>query len=232
MKPLAKWMMPVLFAGLASGWSGALLADTGLEYNQVRFQVQAAEAVTNDRMQVLLVVQDEDSEPARLADRINKTMAWALQQTRGQNTVQVHTGGYSTQPVYSKERITAWRSSQELKLESGDFAKLGSLIGVLQERLQLRAVNFSVADETRAVVEQRLIDTALERFKQRAEQVRANIGSKEYRIVEINIITHDAPMQPLPMMRAEAMSMAVKAPSFEGGDSEVQVGVNGVVQLQ
>ena len=219
----------ILLVGM---WNGPALAETELQYNQVRFQVNAAESVANDRMQALLVVQDEDSEPARLADRINKTMAWAMEQTRGQTAVQVQSGGYTTQPVYSKERITAWRSSQELKLDSGDFAKLGKMIGILQERLQLRAVNFSVAAETRAAVERRLIDRALENFKQRAEQVRANIGTQAYRIVEINIVTHDAPPQPLPMMRAEAMSMAVKAPSFEGGDSEVQVSVNGVVQLQ
>jgi predicted secreted protein len=46
-------------------------------------------------------------------------------------------------------------------------------------------------------------------------------------------MTEDAPIQPMPMMRAEAMSMeSVAKPSFEGGDSDVRVSVQGTVQLQ
>ncbi|HWS03975.1 MAG TPA: SIMPL domain-containing protein, partial [Gammaproteobacteria bacterium] len=163
----------------------------------------------------------------------NKTMAWALDQSKGQKGIDVRSGGYSTQPVYNKNALSGWRASQQLILEGGDFTRIGKLIGVLQQQLQLSAVSFSVAPKTRAAVEQRLIDQALDGFKQRAEQVRKNIGVPNYRIVEINIMTEDAPIQPMPMMRAEAMSMeSVAKPSFEGGDSDVRVSVQGTVQLQ
>jgi len=222
----------LLLVMLAGFWSVPALADAEQNYNQVRFQVRAAESVTNDHMQAVLAVQDEDDDAARLADRINKAMAWALDQARGQTIIQVRTGGYSTQPIYKKDAVGGWRASQELILDGSDFAKLGKLIGVLQQRLKLRAVNFSVATETRAGIEQRLIDDALNNFKRRAEQVRANIGTKGYRIVELNIMTEDSPVQPMPMMRAEAMSMSVATPSFEGGESEVRVTVQGAVELE
>jgi len=219
---------------IASGFSGpATAAEGDLQYNQIRFQVAASESVANDRMQAVLSVQDEDDDAGKLADRINKTMAWALDQSKGQNGIDVRSGGYSTQPVYNKNALSGWRASQQLILEGSDFSQIGKLIGVLQQQLQLSEVSFSVAPKTRAAVEQRLIDQALDAFKQRAEQVRKNIGTPSYRIVEINIMTEDAPIQPVPMMRAEAMSMkSVAEPSFEGGDSDVRVSVQGAVQLQ
>jgi uncharacterized protein YggE len=46
-------------------------------------------------------------------------------------------------------------------------------------------------------------------------------------------MTEDMPVQPMPVMRAEAMVMkSVAEPSFEGGDSDVRVSVQGLVQLQ
>lgn len=208
-------------------------AESELQYNQVRFQVRAAETIANDRMRAVMVAQDEDSDAARLADRINKAMNWALQQARGESKIQIQSGSYTTQPIYKKDTIDGWRARQELLLTSGDFGKLGTMIGTLQQKLQLQTVDFSVADETREAVERRLIDQALDAFKQRAEQVRKNMGTANYRIVELNINTEGSPVQPVPMMRAEAMTMSksVAQPGFEGGESELAVSVHGTIQL-
>ena len=219
----------------ASAWSSAVAVEGDLHYNQIRFQFAASRMVANDHMRAVLAVQDEDKDAAQLADRINKTMAWALEQSKRGNGVDVRSGGYSTQPVYTKTTLTGWRASQELIVTGAEFGAIGELIGILQQRLQLNAVTFSIAPETKTTVEAELIDRALDGFKQRAEQVRKNIGAPGYRIVEINIHTEDMPIQPMPMMRAEAMSLSAKsvaAPSFEGGDSEVRVNVQGAVQLQ
>lgn len=223
------WMLWILFLSLGSA---AQAAEQPERFNQISFQVRAAESVANDRMQVVLVVQGEDEHAAVLADRVNETMAWALAQARAQPGLEVRSGGYATQPVYRKEALVGWRASQELILQGGDFARLGALIGTLQERLQLRSVAFSVAPQTRAGVERRLIDRALDDFKQRADQIRANLGSKTYRIVEANIQTEDQPVHPMPIVRAQAMSESVAPPAFEGGDSEIRVGVHGVIQLE
>lgn len=226
------------FAGIVMLWvaascTPAVAADNDLHYNQIRFQAAASETVANDRMRAVLAVQDEDDDAARLADRINQAMAWALAQSKGQKGIDVRSGGYSTHPVYNnKNALTGWRAAQELILEGGDFGQISKLIGVLQQRMQLTTVTFSVAPETRAAVERRLIDQTLDSFKQRAEQVRKNIGTPGYRIVELNINTEDMPVQPYPVMRAEVASMKdVAAPSFEGGNSDVRVSVNGTVQL-
>jgi predicted secreted protein len=230
---MSRFTLIVLVLVAAGFWNPAAAAEGDLHYNQIRFQAAVSESVANDRMRAVLAVQDEDSDAAQLADRINKAMTWALQQSKGQKGVEVRSGGYSTQPVYNKSALTGWRATQELILEGGDFSQISRLIGVLQQRLQLTMVSFNIAPRTRAAVEGRLIDQALDSFKQRAEQVRKNIGTPGYRIVELNIMTEGAPVQPYPVMRAEMASMKdVAAPSFEGGDSEVRISVHGTIQLQ
>ncbi|MBI5462920.1 MAG: SIMPL domain-containing protein [Gammaproteobacteria bacterium] len=226
-------LVATVFWGAAAVSAGAAATEGDLQYNQIRFQAAASESVANDRMQAVLAVQDEDDDAAQLADRINQTMAWALEQSKGQQGIDVRSGGYSTQPVYNKNALSGWRASQQLILEGSDFSQIGKLIGVLQQRLQLSAVSFSVAPDTRAAVERKLIDQALDSFKQRAEQVRKNIGTPGYRIVELSINTEDMPIQPYPVMRAEVMSVqSVAEPRFEGGDSDVRVSVQGLIQLQ
>ncbi|MCK7580689.1 MAG: SIMPL domain-containing protein [Chromatiales bacterium] len=67
---------------------------------------------------------------------------------QGPAGVEVRTGGYRTYPVYDKDKIRRWRATQELQLEGTDFARMGALIGQLQERLQVSAINFSVVAGT------------------------------------------------------------------------------------
>ena len=113
----------------------ATAADEPQHYNQIHFQVERSRPVDNDRMQAVLSVTAEDDSAAHLADQVNRTMGWALKAAKTKAKIEIRTGGYQTQPVYDKEKIRRWRATQELQLESSDFAELGGLIGQLQERL-------------------------------------------------------------------------------------------------
>jgi predicted secreted protein len=156
----------------------------------------------------------------------------ALKTAKARAMVEARSGSYRTYPVYNKERIQRWRATQELLLEGSDFAELGSLIGQLQERLQVTSLNFSVSPVRRAAVEDELIAQALDAFKQRAELVRKQLASKGYRIVDVTINTGGG--QPVPiMMRAAAMEAAsVTPPALEAGTSTLSVNVGGVIELQ
>jgi predicted secreted protein len=219
---------PFLFA-LVTGQ--AMSADDTPRYNQIHFQVERSRPVENDRMQAVLSVTAEDDNAARLADQINRSMEAALKTAKARVKVEVRTGSYRTYPVYNKEKIQRWRATQELWLEGSDFAELGSLIGQLQERLQVASLIFSVSSARRAAVEDELIAQALDAFKQRAELVRKQLAAKGYRIVDVSINTGGG--QPVPMMRGLAMEAAsVAPPALEAGTSTLTVSVGGVVELQ
>ncbi|MEZ5542726.1 MAG: SIMPL domain-containing protein [Pseudomonadota bacterium] len=229
--------MPVILLLLFGlGGAAAVLGAEEPRYHQVNLDAQAVAQVSNDTMNVSMHTWGEHREAAQLAAQINGDMEWALALARQYQAVKVSTGGYQTWPLSSKDGLSTrgWRGQQTLTLESRDSDVLSQLVGQLQQRLKLDAMNFTVSDEQRAAVENRLIDTALEAFKTRAGIVSANLKAGGYKIVTITIGT--AGQQPPIMYRARVAAMATEAAdapvAVEGGESEVRVTVSGTVELE
>ncbi len=222
---------------LLAGLCGAMpaLAGEAPRYNQVNLDAQVSEQVSNDTMHVSMNTFGEHREATKLAAQINQDMEWALSLAKQHKTVKVSTGGYQTWPLPSKDNLTTkgWRGQQTLTLESRDSEVLSELVGKLQARLKINSMNFTVSDEKRVAVENRLIDSALEAFKTRAKIVSANLKAGDYRVVAINVGT--SAQQPPILYRARVATMAMEtadAPvAVEGGESEVRVTVNGTIEL-
>ena len=214
------------------GAASAALADTTLNYNQVRLQSEQREAVSNDTMHVTLGTSGEDKDAARLARRINADMERALATAKGFDKVKASTGSYQTWPVHHKTVFQVWRAQQTLMLESADMEGLSQLTGQLQEQLQVKSMNFTVSDERRTAVENRLISVALEAFKERARIVGDNLQATGFRIVELNV---NAGGQPPPVIyRARMAASAMEsdaAVAVAGGETDIVVTVNGTVEL-
>lgn len=204
--------------------------DTESTLDRIEFQAQATREVDNDLMQVVLAVEKENTDPARLADEINRTMGWALQQARAQTGVRSRSGGYHTFPVYDQQRIVRWRAAQELILESEQDAALNSLVGRLQDRLQVRSMNFTVSERQQAQIEQELIFEALDNFKRRAQTIAERLGASGYDIVRLQL--QDNSVAP-PMPTMARMLKTEDAPvASEAGTSRLSVGVYAVIQLR
>jgi predicted secreted protein len=202
---------------------------------RVDFSVQASREVANDWLRAVVGVTDEDENAAKLADRVNQAMAWALERARAKAGVSARSGGYSTQPVHDprKGERRFWRASQDLLLEGGDPRAMSELLGELQSRLQLRSIDFTVSPAQRRKVEDELIDEALAAFLARAQRVQVRLGGRGYQIVQISIGTSGGP-PPVPMMRA-AMAMdsaSVAPPALEAGTSEIVINASGSIQLE
>lgn len=208
-------------------------ADTTQRYNQVRLQAAQHEAVSNDTMHVTLSTSGEDKDAARLAARINADMEWALAQAQGFEQVKAGTGSYQTWPVHHKSEFQGWRARQSLMLESKDMQGLGQLTGRLQERLQVKSMNFTVSDARRTAVENRLISAALDAFRERARIVGDNLQATGFRIVELNVNAggQQPPVVYRARMAASAMEADAAAVAVTGGESDIQVTVDGVIEL-
>ena len=200
-------------------------------YNQVRLQAEQSEAVSNDTMHVTLRTFAESRDPADLAAAINRDMDWALQAARSVEGVDASTGGYQTYPVHKDNVIKSWRGQQDLILEGRDHEAIGRLVGKLQDRLQVKTMQFTVSDERRRAVENRLIARALDAFRERAGIVGSNLEAKGYRIVELNINT-SSQRPPVPYQARMAAMEAAAPVVTEAGDSDIRVSINGTVELQ
>lgn len=207
--------------------------DDDVRYNQFRLSAQQSESVSNDTMHVTLNTYAEMQDPAKLATRINREMQWALDIAKQYPDVKVSTGSYQTWPVTRKEVTSAWRGQQDLMLESRDTEKLGKLAAQLQEKLKIKSMSFSVSDEKRMAVENRLIDAALDAFKQRADIIGNNLKANGYRFVDVNV--GSSAQRPPVMYQARMASVSMEASdsvAVEGGESDIQVTVSGTVELQ
>jgi predicted secreted protein len=159
---------------------------------------------------------------------VNGKMAEALKQARNVPGIKLRSGNYQTFPRHGKDgRIDGWQVSQELRLESTDFAAAAKLIGRLQQSLNVRSMSLRLAPETRRAAEDTLIAEAVAAFEARAELARKAMKAKSYRVREISIGT--AGGGPRPMYEMSAARQAAVA--IEGGVSQVTVNVTGSIQL-
>jgi predicted secreted protein len=222
---------------LAGGWPGAPAAQAAEDPQPMRrvdFSVQTSREVANDWVRASVGVTDEDEDAAKLADRVNQAMAWALERARAKPGVSAKSGGYSTQPIHDprKGERRFWRAQQDLLLEGADPRAMSELLGELQSRVQLRAIQFTVSPAQRRKLEDELIDEALAAFLARADRVRQRLAGRGYQIVQISIASSGGG-PPMPMMRA-AMAMdssSVASPALEAGTSEILINVSGAIQL-
>ncbi len=214
---------------------GALAAEPAPPMRRVEFGVQSSREVANDWVRASVGVTDEDEDAAKLADRVNQAMTWALERARARSGISAKSGGYSTHPVNDprKGERRFWRASQELLLEGSDPRVMSELLGELQSRVQLRSIDFTVSPAQRRKLEDELIDEALAAFRARADRVRKQLGSTGYEIVQISIGASGG-QPPVPMLRtAMAMGSAdVAPPALEAGTSEIVIGVNGSIELK
>lgn len=234
MKSLNKktWMYAVLLGLLLLHRAGFAHEEVN-PMNRVSFQVEARREVANDWVTATMGISENGREVADLADRINKTMEWALEITRAQEGIKFRSGGYQTYPVYEKSRLKDWRASQQLIIEGNDVDRISKLLGQLQARLQLQSIQFSVSPKIRQQMEEILIKDVLEGYKTRAKLIQDSLGARGYQTIKININTSGG--HPRPMMHRTAMSGAVHAemakPAFEAGSSHVSVQVNATIEL-
>jgi predicted secreted protein len=209
--------------------AGGAQADE-LQYGQVSFTVQAERELQNDLAEAVLAAEADQTDPAKVADDINRTMAWALDQARGVEGVTAQTGEYQTYPIYDdKGRLQSWRGSQALILRGPKIEALSALAGRLQQRLQIKTMHFTPSPERRRFSEEQLTDRLLAQFKERAGRIQRDLGAKSYRIVRLDVGNAGEP-QALTRM---ALSGTAGAPvAAEAGSSRIRLSVHATIQLE
>lgn len=205
-------------------------------FNAFTFSTSASAEISNDLMTVTLLVQDEDKDSAVLANRINVTMAWALDTLKPYTSIKAKTRDYQTYPRYDSSqsrRLIGWRATQSLQLDTEDFEAAGKAIQQLQERLQVQGIKLSVKPASRELASNALIKRALFAFRGRAELIQDAMNAKSYRIVDVDIQTgNSSPALYDQAPRMEMMRSSVtNEPAIEPGSSRMSVQVYGRIQL-
>jgi predicted secreted protein len=219
-------------AGALAVAPGTAAAEDESHYDRVSLRAERSRQVANDRAHAQLGITLEDHDAVELQYRVNEVMNWALEVATHYDDVQAQTGGYRTHPVYKNQLIDHWRATQELRIQSTNVDRVTELVRVLQAKLQLQSVTFSISPAARETAENELIAEALGAFKERAELVRENLGASTYRIVHVGIGTSGTVPAPMPMRAMSAMAETAAPPALEPGTSTVTVSVDGTLELR
>ena len=201
-------------------------------FNLVSLSASAEREVPNDLLIATLAAESEGSDPARLAEGVNRAMQRALSTATGVKTVRTQTAGYQTFPVYDKGRIARWRVRQELRLESPDLNAATDLVGKLQADLVVVGLMQTVSSEARRKAENALIVEAFAAFEERARVVRDAMKAKGYRVKELQLSPGGAPPRPMAIQARAFSSESMAAPAIEPGSTRLLITVSGTVQLQ
>ncbi len=228
-----------------STFSAALLLATVLPatalaeppaYNRVSLHAEASREVVRDRMHVMLYVEEQSSDPARLAAEITQTLNQAISQARQTSGVEISLGNRTSRPLYQKEGklIDAWRERAELLLASQDFAALSRLTGSLLGSLKMGNLSFSVSDSLRKQHEDSLLRELIAAFQGKSRTVTEALGGHQYRLVSLNL-NSSSPYPPV-LLRSMAMkASAADAPptmEIEAGRQTLTLSADGQIEVQ
>ena len=205
-----------------------VFAESPTQGTTIELSAEASQPAANDLARAVLFIEASDADPAALAQRVNARLAAALQRAKANPEVKTRSGNLSTYPIYAKSggRIDNWRMRAELQLESRNLAALSALAAQLQsDDLAIAQLSLQPSAETRAQAQEQATQLAIAAFRQRATAIAGALG-KPYRIVHLNIGGGYAQ----PPMRALARMESAPVP-IEAGESQVQVSINGKIEL-
>src|SRR4051812_30813368 len=114
----------------------------------INLQAEASREVENDQLVAVLAAEAQGPNPAELAEVVNRKMAEALKTARAVPAIKLRSGNYQTSSRPGKDgRVESWQASQEVRLESADFAAAAKLIGQLQQSLNVRSMALRLAPQ-------------------------------------------------------------------------------------
>ncbi len=209
-------------------------------YQRISLSVNRSGDLKNDILVAVLYAEREDEQAAKASKEVNRLIRQGVERARSEPGVKVQTLTYSTQPIYAKlpgysgggRRISGWRVRQSLRLECRNSEQLSALLEELQEGLAVSSIGYSASAETVQQHEAELTREAIAAFRERAELIRQAMGSKGYRLVQMNISANGNRPQPYPVQVAAMEMKSAEAPALEAGTRSLSVNINATIGLQ
>lgn len=207
----------------------------------------------NDQAVASFTIEEQDKDKAVAASRVNQKMKQGMEIIRRADPqASLKTEGYYTYPVYAERRplpdgsapkpqITGWRVGQNLQVKTTDLAGLPKMAAAAQKVLALSSLNFGLAPATLRKLDDERIAATYKNLNERIASIAAAMGRNR---AEATLDTVDfegsgnyagqdraaSPMAMKSMRMNESASVA--EPSFEPGETTLQMNVVGKVRFK
>ena len=205
--------------------------DISPHYDHVSLSASASQEVPQDELQVTLYAVSEADDAKTTSDEVSDRIHKALSILNIKD-ITAQTGSFNTTQVYRKQKITGWRSRQTLEVKSTNGTELSPLLGRLQNHVLIENIRYDVSEQGRGLIENQLIDEAIENFQHRARLITTSMHRKKYRLVDMNISTSHPRPQLMHARMASSMTEDSATPPIQSGKQLIQVTVSGKIEVQ
>ena len=211
----------------------------------------------NDQAQVSFMIEEQDKDKAAAANRVNQKMKQGTDIVRREDPqASLKTQGYYTYPVYPEERPmpngqpsnkprvpSGWRVGQYLEVKTTNLTGLPKMAAAVQKVLALNNLQFGLSPAATKKLDDKRIAATYQNLNERIASIAAAMGRKvtdaTLDVVDFegsgNYAGQGADAAPAPMMMramAKRESAEVSEPSFEPGETTLQMRLVGKVKFK
>lgn len=236
-----------------------LLASAGAVQSQPTMQsagtaviVPADGQVTqaNDEATINFMLEEQDKDKTAAASRLNAKMKQGIEILRREDPqARLKSHGYYTYPLYPDDasrptgklrQPSGWRVGQYLEVKTVNLAALPKTVAAAQRILALNGLQFGLSETATKKLDEQRIDAAYRNLVDRIGAIAKAMGRKaaDASIESIDFEGSGA-YQPQPearavkqSMRAASESLPVEEPSFEPGETSLQLHIVGKVRFK
>jgi uncharacterized protein YggE len=217
--------------------------------------VPAAGEVThaNDEAVLLLAVEEQDKDKNAAASRVNAKMKQGADIVHGSDpSAKLKTYGYYTYPVYPEDNpqrplaanvkrvATAWRVGQTLEVKTSNLAGLQKTAAAAQKVLQINGVQFGLSPALTKQLDDERIAATYRNLNERVASIARAMGRKpdDATIDTIdfegsgNYAGEERPQAMMMRAKAPAQAQDMAEPSFEPGETTLQMRLVGKVKFR
>ncbi|MES2320501.1 MAG: SIMPL domain-containing protein [Pseudomonadota bacterium] len=209
----------------------------------------------NDEATVNFMIEEQDKDKSAAASRVNQKMKQGTDIVRKEDPkATLKTLGYYTYPVYPEDRplpngmpsgkprvATGWRVGQYLEVKTMNIGGLPKLTASVQKVLGLNGIQFGLSPATTKTLDAQRIAATYQNLNERIAAIAGAMGRK---VSDATLDTVDfegsgnyaggpaADAGAPQMMRAMKAEAEVAEPSFEPGETTLQMRVVGKVRFK
>lgn len=207
----------------------------------------------NDQATATFAVEEQDKDKSVAASRVNQKMKQGLDILRGADPqASLKTQGYYTYPVYAERRplpdgsapkpqVIAWRVGNYVEMKTTNLASLPKTTAAAQRIMALSNLNFGLSPATTKKLDDQRIAATYQNLNERIASIAAAMGRKPADAVLDTVdfegsgnYANREMVAAAPQMMARAMKgeAEVAEPSFEPGETTLQMRLVGKVKFK
>jgi predicted secreted protein len=228
--------MPCLSLALAILFALALPARAAVAPSDaatlLHLNERAERPVARDQLRAVLRVEASNGDAARLEAEINRRMAAAVQHAKAVAGIGVFTSGYFVDEQHAKGQPAQWHGSAGLTLTAHDAAALLALTGELQQSgMVMSSLAYELTPDAARPVQDALTAEALNRLRQRADRVAAELGLAVLRLRDVRVNNVGVVQPGAMLMQMRSAAAGAPPPVAEPGEATVSVSVDAEIEL-